>query len=56
MKKYYSIRVVMADNREEAVDKVCNQEFDESDDLCDRVITADEMAVFCSDGILITLP
>lgn len=41
MAKYYSIRVVNADSQEEADEKVRNNQFDESDPLCDTVMTSD---------------
>ena len=43
--KYYSIRVVEADNLEEAVAKVMSEDFDETDPICDKVLTLEE---FCN--------
>jgi len=43
VKLYYSIRVVCATTHEEAIDKVIEQEFEESDDICDRVLTRSEL-------------
>ena len=36
--RYISMRVVRADNHKEAVKQVVDANFDESDDICDRVI------------------
>ena len=41
--KYYSIRVVNADNKDEAIEQVEQGEFDESDPLCDEVLTEEEL-------------
>ena len=41
--KYYSIRVVEADNLEEAVAKIESQDFDETDPICDKVLTLNEL-------------
>lgn len=38
-KLYYSIRVVKAKSKKEAIDKILNQDFDMSHELCDEVIT-----------------
>ena len=43
MKKYYSIRVVEAGSLDEAIEKVDFAEFCEDDELCDRVLTAEEL-------------
>jgi hypothetical protein len=36
--KFWNIRVIEADSQEEAIEKLENGEFDESDENCDRVI------------------
>jgi hypothetical protein len=41
--KYYSIRVVEADSYDEAVQKVQDNEFDESDPMCDIIAEAEEV-------------
>jgi len=41
--KYYSIRVVEADSYDEAVQKVQDNEFNESDPMCDRVVEVDHL-------------
>ena len=41
--KYYSIRVVEAEDREEAIEKVQNEEFDEYAEFCDGVFTGQEL-------------
>lgn len=46
MKKYYSIRVVTAENRNEAINKVCYGDFDETDRLSDLVLTVEELIKF----------
>lgn len=43
MKKYYSIRVVTAESYNEAVEKVREGNFDETDYLSDLVLTAEEL-------------
>ena len=43
MTKYYSIRVVIAESRDEAIEKVENNEFEETDSLCDKVLTITEL-------------
>jgi hypothetical protein len=43
MKKYYSLRVVLAETEEEAIEKVLDQDFDEADPLCDKCVTRNEM-------------
>ncbi len=40
---YYSIRVVKAKNVSDATDKVIDGEFDEEDDICDRILTAEQI-------------
>lgn len=37
LKKYYSIRVVKARDYSEAVKKVQENDFDEKDELCDKI-------------------
>ncbi len=39
MKKYYSIRVVEANNLDDAIEVIKNEEFCEGDELCDAVLT-----------------
>lgn len=46
MKKYYSIRVVTAENRHDAIDKVCDGNFDETDTISDLVLTIEELVQF----------
>jgi hypothetical protein len=41
--RFYSIRVVEADNRKQAIEKVINQEFMESDSICDKVLSECEV-------------
>lgn len=41
--KYYSVRVVEASGEREAVEKVRQAEFLESDPLCDRVLDSDRL-------------
>jgi hypothetical protein len=41
--KYYSIRVIEAESQEEAIEKIQDGEFLEEDELCDEVLTADEL-------------
>lgn len=38
MKTYHSIRVVKANNHEEAIEKIQNEEFDTLDPMCDMVV------------------
>ena len=38
--RWYSIRVVRAHHRREAIQKVEDNEFDENDDICDAVLPA----------------
>jgi len=45
--KFYSIRVVRAKNKEEAIEKVISGEFDERDPVCDIVIPAKEVVIKC---------
>ncbi len=39
MKKYYSIRVVEANNLDDAIEVIKNEGFCEGDELCDAVLT-----------------
>ena len=41
--KYYNIRVVEASSQEEAVDKICDDDFLDQHDLCDVVLTISEL-------------
>ena len=41
MKKFYSVRVVEADNVNDAIDKVARGQFLEDDAMCDKVIEAE---------------
>lgn len=43
MKKYYSIRVIQAESEDEALEKIYHDDFDESDDLCDKILTKEEL-------------
>lgn len=43
--KYYNIRVVEADNSDKAFEKIMNADFDETDPICDKVLTLEE---FCN--------
>lgn len=43
MKTYYSIRVVRAKTEEKAIEKICNEQFNESHELCDRVMSEEEI-------------
>ena len=45
MKYYYSIRVVEANSREEAIEKVQNQDFCEDHSRCDDVVLADNVTI-----------
>lgn len=38
-KLYYSIRVVKAKSKKDAIDKIIHQDFDTSHELCDEVLT-----------------
>ena len=40
---YYSIRTMIASSEREAIDKIEQQDFDESNPICDRVVTLDEL-------------
>lgn len=41
---YYSIRTVKAKNQDEAFTKIYDEaEFDEENELCDRILTAQEL-------------
>lgn len=39
MKKYYSIRVVEANNMDDAIEVINNEGFCEGDELCDAILT-----------------
>jgi hypothetical protein len=41
--KFYSIRVIEAENLEEAISKIQDGEFDDSTPLCDAVLTRDQL-------------
>ena len=43
MQKYYSIRVVQANNLSEAIREVEHANFDEEDTLCDRVLSSEQL-------------
>ena len=43
MAYYYSIRVIEAESENDALDKVYNQEFYETHDMCDVIITRDQL-------------
>ena len=55
MRKFYSIRVVKAESKEEAVEKVELNHFDESDPLCDKVVTLKELAEYAIDNCDVTI-
>lgn len=40
---YYSVRTIKAETQDEAISKVEDGEFDESHELCDRVLTTEEL-------------
>ena len=42
-KFYFSIRVVKAISEEQAIDKICTEEFVEEHNLCDKVLTLEEL-------------
>lgn len=43
MKTFYSIRAIRAKNLSEAIEKTENNEFDEENELCDKVIEENEL-------------
>lgn len=42
-KLYYSIRVVKAKSKQDAINKIGNQDFVESHELCDKVLTESQL-------------
>ena len=42
-KIYYSIRIVKAESRDEAIDKIIDGKFDETVAICDAVLTEEEL-------------
>lgn len=40
---YYNIRVVEADDTEEAIDNIQSELFEEGDTLCDAILTFEEL-------------
>ena len=43
--KYYSVRIVEAKDQDEAYDKICAEQFEERDALCDMILTGQELFV-----------
>jgi hypothetical protein len=43
MKTFYSIRTVKAENLDEAMHKICDEDFDEENNLCDKICEKDEL-------------
>ena len=41
--RFVSIRVIEAKNEEEALEKVLSEDFDESHELCDKIIPLNEI-------------
>jgi hypothetical protein len=52
--KYYSIRVVHAHNREDAIEKVEDQMFDDIDPVCDAVMTLHELRQLIDSRVVVS--
>lgn len=50
--RYYSIRVVEAQNTEEAIQEVIDQNFHEDDSVCDKVLTRSQLLKWIITGRL----
>lgn len=46
---YFSIRVIEAENEQEAFEKIMNEDFCETHELCDTVVTIDELKKHLND-------
>lgn len=45
MKTYFSIRVVSANSKEEALEKILSEEFNEDHPLCDKILDSSRVQV-----------
>ena len=46
METYYSIRVIKVRKGKKPEDELINERFDESDPVCDKILTIDELMKF----------